>query len=115
PRYQWFYKRYFASSTHPDWNPLSNNAGVDRENSKRFDWSINNTINWEQTFAEKHRVNITLVQEAEERRYWWDVIRARNITPTDALGFHETSGGDRLRSEFDTEDSRQTADGMLAR
>jgi len=115
PRYQWFYRRYFASSAHPNWSPLSNNAGVDRENSKDFDWSLNNTLNWEQTFAGKHRLNVTLVQEAEERQSWMDVIRARNISPTDALGFHETSGGDRLLSEFDSADGRQTADGMLGR
>lgn len=115
PRYQFFYRRYFASSAHPSWSALSNNAGVDRENTKRFDWSINHTINWEKTFAKKHRINVTLVQEAEERQSWWDVIRARNILPTDALGFHETSGGEKLRSEFDSSDSRQTADGMLGR
>jgi TonB-linked SusC/RagA family outer membrane protein len=115
PRYQWFYRRYFASSKHPDWNPLTNNAGVDRENKKRFDWSLNNTVNWEHTFAGKHRVNVTLVQEAEERELWEDYIRARNITPTDALGFHETSTGDKLLSEFDSYDARQTADGMLGR
>lgn len=115
PRYQFYYRRYFASSAHPSWSPLSNSAGVERENSKNFDWSLNNTINWEKTFAEKHRVNVTLVQEAEERKSWWDVIRARNITPTDGLGFHETSGGDRLLSEFDSSDSRQTADGLLGR
>ncbi|MCH5683412.1 hypothetical protein LWM68_03440 [Niabella sp. W65] len=44
-----------------------------------------------------------------------DYIRARNITPTDALGFHETSTGDKLLSEFDSYDARQTADGMLGR
>lgn len=115
PRQQWFYRRYFASSSHPDWSPLSNNAGVDRENNSRFDWSLNNTINWEKVFVNKHRVNVTLVQEAEERQSWSDVIRARNITPTDALGFHETSNGDRLLSSFDTDDGRQTADGLLAR
>lgn len=115
PRYQFFHRRYFASSQHPDWNPLTNNAGVDRENKKRFDWSLNNTINWEQTFAEKHRVNVTLVQEAEERELWEDYIRARNITPSDALGFHETSTGDKLLSEFDSYDERQTADGLLGR
>jgi TonB-linked SusC/RagA family outer membrane protein len=115
PRYQFFYRRYFASSAHPSWSPLSSSSGVERESSKNFDWSINNTINWEQTFAKKHRVNVTLVQEAEERQSWWDVIKARNITPTDGLGFHETSGGDRLLSEFDTSDSRQTADGLLGR
>jgi TonB-linked SusC/RagA family outer membrane protein len=115
PRYEWFHRRYFASSAHPDWSPLSNNAGVDRENGKQFDWSLNNTLNWEQTIADKHRVNVTLVQEAEERQSWMDVIRGRNISPTDALGFHETRGGDRLLSEFDTGDGRQTADGLLAR
>ncbi|NGM66579.1 SusC/RagA family TonB-linked outer membrane protein [Sphingobacterium sp. SGR-19] len=115
PRYQFFHRRYFASSEHPDWNPLTNNAGVERENTKRFDWSLNHTLNWEQTFAEKHRVNVTLVQEVEERQSWMDVINARNIKPTDALGLHETSGGDKLLSEFDSHDVRETADGMLAR
>lgn len=115
PRYQFFYRRYFASSAHPSWNPLTNSAGVERENSKRFDWSINNTINWEKTFAKKHRINVTLVQEAEERQSWMDVINARNLKPTDALGLHETSGGDKLLSEFDSGDSRQTADGLLGR
>lgn len=115
PRYQWFYRRYFASSLHPDWTPGTKKAGVNRDNSKRFDWSLNNTINWEHTFATKHRVNVTLVQEAEERQSWRDNIQAWDISPTDALGFHETQGGDKELSEFDTDDGRQTADGMLAR
>ncbi|SDJ93935.1 TonB-linked outer membrane protein, SusC/RagA family [Pedobacter sp. ok626] len=115
PRYQWFYKRYFTSSLHPDWRPGTKKAGVNRENNKRFDWSLNNTINWEHTFATKHRVNVTLVQEAEERQYWSDNLQAWDISPTDALGFHETKGGDKLLSEFDSDDTRQTADGMLAR
>ena len=38
----------------------------------------------------------TLVQEAEERQYWSDRIEARNILPSDALGFHNTQNGDRL-------------------
>ncbi|NLU90705.1 SusC/RagA family TonB-linked outer membrane protein [Chitinophaga sp. Ak27] len=113
PRYQWYYNRYFESSEHPDWLPI--NHGVDRNWGKRFDWSLNNTISWEKTFAQKHKVNVTLVQEAEERRYWSDVINARNILPSDALGFHETSTGDPLNSSFNTDDSHETADGMLAR
>lgn len=115
PRFEFFYRRYFASYEHPDWSPLTDNAGVDRQNTKQFDWSYNNTINWEQTFAQKHRINVTLVQEAEERQSWMDVINARNILPTDGLGFHETNSGDKLLSEFDSYDARQTADGMLAR
>jgi TonB-linked SusC/RagA family outer membrane protein len=113
PRYQWYYNRYFESAEHPDWLPI--NHGVDRNWAKRFDWSLNNTLSWEKTFAQKHTVNVTLVQEAEERRYWSDVINARNILPSDALGFHETSTGDPLNSSFNTDDSHETADGMLAR
>lgn len=113
PRYQWYYNRYFESTEHPDW--LAINHGVDRNWAKRFDWSLNNTLSWEKTFAQKHTLNVTLVQEAEERRYWSDVINARNILPSDALGFHETSTGDPLNSSFNTDDSHETADGMLAR
>lgn len=113
PRYQWYYNRYFESSEHPDW--LAINHGVDRNWSKRFDWSLNNTLSWEKTIAQKHTVNVTLVQEAENRQYWSDVINARNILPSDALGFHETGTGDPLNSSFNTDDSRETADGMLAR
>lgn len=113
PRYQWYYNRYFESSEHPDW--LAINHGVDRNWGKRFDWSLNNTLSWEKIIAQKHTINITLVQEAEERRYWSDVINARNILPSDALGFHETGTGDPLNSSFNTDDSHETADGMLAR
>lgn len=113
PRYQWFHNRYFESTQNPDW--LAINHGVDRENSENFDWSMNNTLNWQQTFGGKHTINVTLVQEAEEKKYWDDVISARNILPTDALGYHETSNGDPLYSSFNSNDTHETADGLLAR
>jgi TonB-linked SusC/RagA family outer membrane protein len=113
PRYQWFHNRYFESTENPDW--LAINHGVDRETSQDFDWSMNNTLNWQQTFAGKHTLNITLVQEAEEKKYWEDIIQARNILPTDALGYHETSTGDPLYSSFNSNDTHETADGLLAR
>lgn len=114
PRYQYFYDRYFESSKHPDWKS-SHNGLVNREQAKRFDWSLNNTINWDYTFSEKHRLNLTLVQEAEERRYWRDRIEARNILPSDALGFHNTQNGDKTKSNYLSEDTHETADGLLAR
>lgn len=113
PRYQFFYDRYFESSKHPDW--VSTNGLVNREQAKRFDWSINNTISWEYTFAKKHNVNLTLVQEAEERKYWKDRVEARNILPSDALGFHNTKDGDKAKSSYSSDDTHYTADGLLAR
>lgn len=113
PRYQFFYDRYFESSQHPDW--VSTNGLVNREQSKRFEWAFNNTINWNQTFADKHNVNLTLVQEAEERSSWKDRVEARNILPSDALGFHNTTDGDKTRSSFSSYDDKFTGDALLAR
>lgn len=113
PRYQFFHDRYWESANHPDWK--GTNGLVNREQAKRFDWSFNNTLNWQHEFAKKHRVNVTLVQEAEKRQYWQDRIEARDIKPSDALGYHETLFGNKDRSSFNSDDTKETADGMLAR
>lgn len=113
PRFQFYYDRYFMSAELPGSNP--NNRGVDREHAKRFDWSLNNTITWDKTFKEKHHIIITLVQEAEDRKYWSDEIQARNIQPSDALGFHNTQNGSKENSSFSTNDTHETADALLAR
>lgn len=113
PRFQFFYDRYFMSAELPGSNP--NDRGANREQAKRFDWSLNNTITWDKTFAEKHHFILTLAQEAEERRYWSDRIEARNILPSDALGFHNTQNGSKENSSYKSSDSHETADGMLAR
>ncbi|GHE33890.1 SusC/RagA family TonB-linked outer membrane protein [Sphingobacterium griseoflavum] len=113
PRYQFFYDRYFMSSELPGSNPAS--RGANREQAKRFDWSLNNTISWDRTFADKHRFTVTLVQEAEELRLWRDRIEARNILPSDALGFHNVGYGSKQDSNFFNEDTQETADALLAR
>lgn len=111
PRYQWYYKRTFNSSKHPD-RVL---GSATRNNGKRFDWALNNTLTWDQYFAEKHHVVLTLVQEAEERRKWSDDLSANNLSPTDALGFHYVKAADKTSSSFSSDDTHETADGMLAR
>jgi TonB-linked SusC/RagA family outer membrane protein len=113
PRYQFFYDRYFMSAALPGSDPKA--RGANREQAKRFDWSLNNTINWDYIFKEKHHVILTLVQEAEERQYWQDRIEARNILPSDALGFHNTKNGSKENSTYSSSDSHQTADALLAR
>ncbi|OKZ16306.1 MAG: SusC/RagA family protein, partial [Bacteroides sp. 43_108] len=114
PRLQYFHDRYYRSSEHPDWQAETDDR-VNREQSKRFDWSLNNTITWEHIFAEKHHTILTLVQEAEERQSWADRIEARNILPSEALGFHGTANGDKNLSSFRSTDTRETACGYLAR
>ncbi len=114
PRFQWYHNRYHESSQHPEWKSKHNGA-VDREQTSRFEWLVNNTINWDYTFVEKHKVNVTLAQEAEEHRRWTDKINARDFTPTDALGLHYVNSADKLKSSFSTDDTHSTGDALLAR
>lgn len=113
PRYQFFHDRYWESANHPDWR--GTNGLVNREQTQRFDWSLNNTLAWDYTFVKKHHFNVTLVQEAEKRQSWMDRIEARNILPSDVLGLHETYYGDKNKSSYDSNDVKETADGLLGR
>lgn len=113
PRFQFFYDRYFMSSDLPGSVPTD--RGANREQAKRFDWSLNNTLSWDHYFNNKHHVTLTLVQEAEDRRYWSDRIEARDIQPSDALGFHNTENGSKTASKFSTSDTHESADALLAR
>ncbi|MCV9387377.1 SusC/RagA family TonB-linked outer membrane protein [Reichenbachiella ulvae] len=113
PRYQWFYDRYFMSADLPLSSPVD--RGVNREQTKRFDWSLNNTITWDHFFGDRHHVMLTLVQEAEARQSWQDRIIARNIQPSDALGFHNVSNATMENSSISSYDTRQTADALMAR
>lgn len=114
PRFQYYYYRYFMSSEHPDWSADTNDR-VNRTQSKRFDWSLNNTLTWDYTFGHKHHVTTTFVQEAEQRQHWQDDIYARNILPSEALGFHATSNADKNLSAFYSNDDKESAVGYLAR
>ena len=113
PRYQWFNDRYFMSAQLPDASASS--RGVNRGNSKNFDWNLNNTLIWDKTFKDVHHFTVTLVQEAEEHRTWSDNIYARNLAPTDVLGFHYTDSGNKLQSSFKTYDSHYTGTSYLGR
>jgi len=113
PRFQWFYDRYWMSASLPD--SKASDRGSNRNSSKTFNWNLNNTLTWDRTFAELHHVTLTLAQEAEENRYWSDNISARNITPTDVLGFHYIQGANKEQSSFSTNDTHYTAAAYLGR
>lgn len=114
PRFSWHHNRYHESSQHPEWGTTHNGA-VNREQKQWFAWFVNNTINWDYTFGKKHKVNVTLAQEAEDHRSWGDVIRARDFTPSDYLGLHYTGGANKLKSDFSSEDGHSTGAAYLAR
>lgn len=113
PRLQWFYDRYHMSAELPNSDPAT--RGVNRNSSKTYNWNLNNTLTWDRTFNDLHHFTVTLVQEAEENKYWSDNISARNITPTDVLGFHYIQGANKEQSSFETNDTHYTAAAYLGR
>ncbi|WP_281225692.1 SusC/RagA family TonB-linked outer membrane protein [Flavobacterium aquiphilum] len=113
PRYQFYHDRYFRSTQNPNWPAAT--TGANRNNATRFDYSLNNTLAWDYTIAEKHHFVATFVQEAEERRYWSDGMDAYNIQPTDALGFHLVNTATMANSALRSNDTHQTADALMAR
>lgn len=113
PRYQWFHDYYFMDSQLPNSTPAS--RGVNRENKKWFEWNLNNTITWDKEYNDLHHIVVTLVQEAEDHKTWDDRIEARNISPTDALGFHWTYGANKEQSGFSTYDDHVSASSYLGR
>lgn len=113
PRFQWHFDRYLMSAELPNSDPAT--RGANRKSSKNFDYTLNNTLTWDRTFNKDHHFTVTLVQEAEEYRYWSDNIEARNITPTDVLGFHYIGGANKSQSSFWTSDTHSTAAAYLGR
>lgn len=113
PRYQWFHDYYFMDSALP--NAAANSRGVNREHYKAFEWNLNNTLTWDKEYGDVHHVQVTLVQEAEDHKTYKDRIEARNISPTDALGFHWTDGANKEQSGFYTYDSHYSGASYLGR
>ncbi|RFM36810.1 SusC/RagA family TonB-linked outer membrane protein [Chitinophaga silvisoli] len=112
PRMQWFYNRYHESQNNPLW---TDNGKVIRENTKNFDWQIDNIITWDYRFAQKHAVKVTLLQNAEEHRSWNEAITATDFTPTDALGFHNLGAANPLKTTVSSNDTHSTGDALMAR
>ena len=110
PRYQWYHSYTWNSSAEPD---TSHGGEVDRDNSWWFNWSINNQIHLDKTFNDVHKLNLTLVQEAERRQSWNDEIDADKFEPSDALGYHNTANA--TTKFLKTEDTQHSAEAFLAR
>lgn len=64
PYYSWhdYYNHY--SSEGEKWEAIGG-ASV-RTNTKQFSWQIDNIIRWKREFAQKHKVEVTLLANAEK-------------------------------------------------
>ncbi|MDR1865987.1 MAG: SusC/RagA family TonB-linked outer membrane protein [Bacteroidales bacterium] len=112
PRMQWHHWLYHESSQNVYWG---DNGKVERESVRNFDWQVDNVINWDQTFADKHQFVVTLMQGAEDHKKWQEKITARDFSPTDALGYHYVNVANMQLSSISSDDTHSTGDALMAR
>ena len=89
PRFQIHNYMNHQSSKHVDWNGIG--GSVRRENSKVYQWQLDNLLKWNQTFG-IHSFDVTLLQNSEKYSSWETIITSQQFSPNDILGYHFLSG-----------------------
>ena len=89
PRFQIHNYMNHQSSQHIDWNGIG--GSVRRENSKVYQWQVDNLLKWNQTFG-IHAFDVTLLQNAEKYSSWETIVTSQQFSPNDILGYHFLSG-----------------------
>ncbi|MDX9883286.1 MAG: TonB-dependent receptor [Prolixibacteraceae bacterium] len=99
------------SSEHPEWALFGGSAS--RASSITREWQIDNIINWNHTFNDRHRFDVTLLANAEKNRFDSDKMDNRYFSPNDVLGYHDMSTG--TLPVLASNDDVETADALMAR
>ena len=107
-----FYHNYnHQSSEHPEWGKFGGAAS--RMNRLIREWQVDNIFNWGQTFFNVHKVDVTLLQNAEKYRFNSETMSNRNFEPNDILGYYNMKSG--TLPTMKNEDATHSADALMAR
>jgi len=110
PDWQWRLYANHQKSENPAW---THGGSSERTSSRRYFWQLDNVLNWNHSFNRDHRVEVTLLQNAEKRQNWSETMRASSYSPLDALGWHRMQSG--TVSSVETNDTYMTGDALMAR
>lgn len=111
PRFEYTNYMNHSSAMHQEWGKKGGLA--DRNNSSLFGWEMNHILKWNKTFQDVHRVEVTLLANAEQRKYWSDGMSAQDFSPSDVLGYHrmQAAGSNTISSN----DEYSTANALMGR
>lgn len=104
-----YYRHY--SSKGDNWKSIGGEAT--RRHSRRYNWQIDNIINWKKDFGDFHKAEVTLLANAEKAQYWYTEANAKTFSPSDILGYHRIQAG--AVPTVSSEDTYQTGDAFMAR
>lgn len=111
PYYEWREYYNHESSKNIEWANKGGNS--ERKNTKNFKWQIDNIIRWKKEFNKIHKLEVTLLANAEKGQFWETVAKASNYSPNDVLGYHRLQAGSvPLVSSNDT---YKTGDALMGR
>lgn len=108
---EFFHNYIHDSSKHPTWGLFGGSAS--RNNSLNRQWQIDNIVNWNRTFLDLHKIDVTLLANAEKSKSDSDGMTNRSFSPNDVLGYHNMSTG--TLPLLSSNDQVQTADALMAR
>lgn len=110
PRFGWFDYKFFESA---DNILTTHNGSAFRTRRQWFEWQIDNIIRWDYTFADKHHINLTLLQNSEEHWYESERMNGSKFNPTDVLGWHNMKVA--TEKSISSDDTHSTGDALMAR
>ncbi|WP_149525932.1 SusC/RagA family TonB-linked outer membrane protein [Sphingobacterium hotanense] len=111
PYLNWYNYYNHYSSQGENWSALGGSA--DRNHSKTYNWQVDNILRWNKQFHDDHKVEITLLANAEKGQYWSTSTYAYGFTPNDHLGYHFMNAG--ATATVKSNDTYKTADALMGR
>jgi TonB-linked SusC/RagA family outer membrane protein len=83
-----------------------------RRDESVMSWMVDNLLTWSKEFGD-HKVDVTLLANAEETRRWVSVQSNRDFNPNQELGYHGLQFGS--SPALDNNDARSTGDALMGR
>lgn len=83
-----------------------------RQEYSAMSWMVDNLLTWNKEFGD-HKVDVTLLANAEENKSWLTLQTSRDFSPNQELGYHGLQFGG--SPALDNNDSRSTGDALMGR
>lgn len=109
-RYGWRKQYYYTSDKNPS---VTEGGEASRDEYSDSEWSVDNMLKWNHTFADIHNFDVTLLYSAEKYQFWNTVGTNSGFIPSGILGFHNLQAG--ITPVVTSNDEVQTGNALLAR
>lgn len=108
---QHFYEYYnHQSSENESWAGIGGSSVRTVEHT--FNWQIDNILRWNKSFGD-NRFELTLLQNAEQNKFWSTTAENQQYSPSDILSYHRLQSG--KEPTVSSNDTYSTGDALMAR